>query len=118
MYYTDRVYGYQIADPTYIGYPPKDTPPMFDIIRWVKTDPHEVNEAYRDKDGEWKFHKKISTEFCYVVGMVIWDSHEGDFKFESVGLRWLEENPPKQAVDMILKFCEENGKEMPGRYDD
>lgn len=118
MFYTERINGFQIADPTYIGLPPKDTPPTFDVIKWFKTDPHEVCSVVRDKDGRWKTEKTIKSEFCYVVGVIEWDQHEEDFLFRSIGLRWLEEKPTEAVVNMILKFCAEKEKEMPGRYDE
>lgn len=53
--------------------------------------------------------KKID-EYCFVVAELVWDEHEGDFEFASVGLRWLEEKPSERVVDMILEFAENRRK--------
>lgn len=34
MTYTPRTDGIQITDPTYIGKPPENTPPRFDVVKW------------------------------------------------------------------------------------
>ena len=33
MNYTGRIDGFQIRDVTYIGLPPKSTPPQYDIVK-------------------------------------------------------------------------------------
>lgn len=112
MEYTDRVDGFQIRDVTYIGLPPKDTPPSYDIVKWVQTDPHEVMCFETGKDGKLHGEKKVSAEYCFSVGQLVWNKKEDSFKFESVLMRWLEEKPSEAVVQMILDFAEKKGKEL------
>lgn len=114
MEYTPRVCGYQIADATYIGLPPKGTPPRFDIVKWEQYDtPQLVHCLQQDRDGSWHdLGMQERTEYCYTVGLLEWDAHEPQFVFRSIGTRWLEENPPQEVVGMVLKFAEEKGKEL------
>jgi hypothetical protein len=107
MYYTDRVDGFQIADVTYIGLPPKDTPPRYEVILWYEHEPWEAIDGYTGK-------KKTVTESCYVVAFIEWNPKEPDFEFRSVGLRWLESAPTNRVVKMILDFCEAKEKELLG----
>jgi len=110
MNYTDRVEGFQICDPTYIGLPPKGTPPQYDIVKWEQHSPIEA--------VDWETRKKKTiTESCYVVGWLKWDSREGAFDFCSCGMRWLESAPSKAVVDMVLKFAEEKAKELEAKDD-
>ena len=105
MNYTGIVDGYQIRDVVYIGLPPKDTPPRYDIVRWKDC---ELPQTVRDlMTGE----VKTMTRYCYSVATLEWDK-DGWWQFKSVGTRWLEENPPKAVVDMVLKFCEEKAREI------
>ena len=109
MTYTDIVDGYQISDVTYIGLPPKDTPPTFDVVRWYDCEPHRAIDM---RTGE----VKTVTRCCYSVAFLEWDRHEEWWRFRSVGTRWLEESDQKRVTDavvqMILKFCEEKAKEI------
>lgn len=107
--YTDKVEDYQIWDVVYFGKPPKDAPIQFDIVKWYKTEPREV--IYVDMD-EKICEKRMSDEYCFSVGRVVWNAHEPCFEFESVGLRWLEEKPSEKVIDMILKFCAEKEREI------
>lgn len=111
MNYTDRVEGFQICDPTYIGFPPKGTPPQYDIIKWVLANPpfKAIDMCTREF--------KIVTEYCYSVGRLVWNRKEPCFEFESVGLRWLEAKPSEAVVDMVLKFAEEKAKELEAEND-
>ena len=114
MYYTDRVDGFQICDPTYFthdGKPLHPTPPTFDIVKWEQHEPIKVTAAER-VDGKWVCREEISTENCYVVGWLKWDTHEVCFDFESCGLRWLEANPTEAVVQMVLDFAEKKRKEI------
>ena len=111
--YTERVEGYQIRDVSYFGTAPADAPIRFDIVKWVQEkEPREILSMWTDEKGRWHSGKKISTEYCYSVGTLEWNSHEPCFEFESVGLRWLEENPSQRVIDMIIKFCKEKEKEI------
>ena len=105
MTYTDIVDGYQIRDVTYIGLPPKDTPPRYDIVRHVDCEPFEAVDLETGKRG-------THTHYVYSVGVVEWNRHEEDWDFRSVGTRWLVEKPSEAVVDMVLAFCEEKGREI------
>ena len=111
MTYTDIVDGYQIRDVTYIGLPPKDTPPTFDIVRWYDIEPRRAIDMMTGEE-------KTITRCCYSVAFLEWDRHEEWWQFRSVGTRWLEENPPETVVKMILEFCEEKAKELQDGSDD
>lgn len=106
MKYTERIEGYQIRDVTYIGMPPKDTPPKYDIVKWAVAEP--PYEALDIGTGK----RKMVTEYCYTVGTLVWNRKEPCFEFESVGLRWLEAKPSEAVVDMILEFAEKKAKEL------
>ena len=105
MTYTPRTDGIQIADVTYIGKPPKDTPPRYDVVKWEKSEPFESIDIRTGK-------REIHTEYCYTLGQLEWDAREGCFDFKSIGTRWLEAKPSDRVVDMILTFCREKGKEL------
>lgn len=111
MNYTERIDGFQIRDVVYIGLPPKGTPPKFDIVKWAVADqPYEAMDIATGK-------RKMFTEYCYSVGMLVWNRKEPCFEFESVGLRWLEEKPSEAVVDIVLKFAEEKAKELEAEDD-
>lgn len=105
MEYTDIVDGYQIRDVTYIGLPPKDTPPKFDIVKWYDCEPHRAIDLMTGEE-------RTVTRCCYSVAFLEWDRHEGWWRFRSVGTRWLEEKPTDAVVNMVLKFCDEKAKEL------
>lgn len=115
MNYTDIVNGYQIRDVTYIGLPPKDAPPKYDIVRWYDCEPHR---AINMMTGE----EMTVTRCCYSVAFLEWDRHEGWWRFHSVGTRWLEELDQKRVTDavvnMVLKFCDDKAKELQYGSDD
>ena len=111
--YTERIEGFQIRDVSYFGKPPVDAPPTFDIVKWFpEKNPHVGTVLHQTENGKWIAREEMITEHCYSVGFLEWDAHELDFQFRSVGLRWLEEKPSEAVVDMILKFCDEKGKEL------
>lgn len=110
MNYTDRVDDFQIRDVNYIGLPPKNTPPQYDIVKWVQTEPRKVIS--------WETMKEETvTEYCYSVAHLVWNRKETCFEFQSVGLRWLEANATKNVIDMVLMFAEEKGKELEAKDD-
>lgn len=111
MDYTNRVDGFQIKDVSYLGIPPKDAPPQFDIVKWESFEPRETT-CLKRVDGKWVSEKRVISESCFSVGMLVWDRHESDFRFESVGMRWLEEKPTEAVIDMVLKFAEVMGKKI------
>ena len=82
--YTEIYKGFQIRDPVYIGEPPKDIPPTYDIVKWFKNDP----------------------DHCYTVGWLIYDEKEPCFNFKSCGLRWLEEAPDEDVCKWIIRWCD------------
>lgn len=104
--YTTRIQNYEIRDPVYLGLPPKDTPPTYDIVKWFQHD--EPQEAIDWRTGELK----TIHESCITVGWLKWQQGESEFQFESCGLRWLEENPPEEVRQMVLDFAEKMGKEL------
>lgn len=106
MRYTERVDGFQIQDVTYIGLPPKDAPPRFAVVKWYTHDePIRAIDMYTGEERE-------VTESCYVVGDLVWNSHEDYFYFQSIGMRWFEEKPSEAVVQMVMDFAEKKGKEI------
>lgn len=99
--YTPIVDGFQIRDINYITaldiYP--ENPKRFDIVKWEECEPHTAI------DGETGEERQI-TKYCYSVGCLEWNPKEPDFEFKSIGLRWLESNPTKRVIKMILGFCD------------
>lgn len=111
MDYTERIEGYQIRDVTYIGLPPKDAPPKYDIVKWAVADP--PYEALDISTGR----RKMVTEYCYTVGTLVWNRKEPCFEFESCGLRWLEAKPSEAVIDMVLEFAEKKANELEAEDD-
>lgn len=109
--YTDRFQGFQIRDCNYIGKPPTDIPPTFDIVKWEPYD--EPREVIDFRTGE----KKTTTESCYSVGRLVYDRKEPCFDFESIGLRWLEEHPSEDVEDWLMKWCEYKIIELNKEYE-
>ena len=105
MSYTERVDGIQIRDVIYLGKPPEDAPPRFDVVKWVQTEPFK---AININTGEWEMH----TEYCYTIARLEWDRREGEFNLISYGLRWLKEKLSDAVIEMVLRFCEEKWKEL------
>ena len=110
--YTERVEGFQIRDVSYFGKPPIDAPIRFDVVKWFPEKKPYIGTVYRSTPIGWTSTEELITEHCYSVGILEWNSHEPCFEFRSIGLRWLEEKPSEAVIDMILKFCEEKGKEI------
>lgn len=109
--YTDRFQGFQIRDCSYFGKPPTDIPPTFDIVKWKQHDePMEVTDFITGK-------KKMQTEYCYSVGYLVYDKEEPCFRFQSVGLRWLEEHPSEEVERWIIKWTEYKLEELNNEYD-
>jgi len=110
--YTERLNGYQIRDVAYFGRTPENAPIEFDIVKWVECEPHEVVYYNENSSGTYDMAKRIMTEYCYSVAFLVWNPKEPCFEFRSVGMRWLEERPGDDVIDMIMKFCEEKEKEL------
>ena len=97
--YTDRVDNFQIREITYIGEPPEGHELDFDIVKWVPySEPRRILDITTGK-YEW------ITEYSYSVARLRWDWHEEWYKFESVGMRWLEAHPSEEVVQMILDWA-------------
>lgn len=104
--YTERYKGFQIRDVIYLGEPPKDIPPTFDVVKWKEYDhPIMTIDLCTGKQKE-------STEYCYTVGRLIYDAKEPCFDFESVGLRWLKAHPDEDVEKWIIKWCEYKLQEL------
>lgn len=109
--YTDRFQGFQIRDCNYIGEPPTDEPPTFDVVKW---DEHVLPIVTTDfKTGE----KEAKTEFCYSVGRLVYNRKEPCFNFKSIGLRWLEEHPSEEVERWLIKWAEYKLEELNEEYD-
>ena len=104
--YTDRFQGFQIRDCNYIGEPPTDIPPTFDIIKWEQYD--EPTKVTNLRTGK----KEIRTEYCYSVGHLVYDKREPCFRLQSVGLRWLEVHPDEDVENWILAWCKHKEIEL------
>lgn len=104
--YTERYKGFQIRDVTYLGEPPKDMAPMFDVVKWEQYD--HPTKTINLRTGE----QEESTEYCYSVGRLVYDAKEPCFDFESVGLRWLEAHPDEDVEKWIIKWCEYKLQEL------
>ena len=115
--YTERVEGFQIRDVVYFGKPPEDAPIRFDIVKWYPEKNPYIGTVYHSTENGWETRKEMITEHCYSVGILEWDSHEPQFVFHSVGLRWLEEKPSEAVINMILEFCEKMEKDLDYDYD-
>lgn len=103
--YTERVDGFQIRDPVYIGYRSTTIPPTFDIVKWEDHEPYKVLNLKTNQ-------MEISTESCYSVAFLRWDANEECFNFESVGMRWLESNPTPAVIDTIMSFAEKKAETL------
>lgn len=104
--YTERYKGFQIRDVTYLGEPPTNIPPTFDVVKWESYD--TPTEAIDLLDGK----RKTFTEYCYSVGHLVYDPKEPCFEFKSCGLRWLEAHPDEDVENWIIKWCEYKLQEL------
>lgn len=103
--YTERYKGFQIRDVTYLGEPPTNIPPTFDVVKWESDTPIEAIDIVDSKS-------KTFTEYCYSVGNLIYNPKEPCFEFKSCGLRWLEAKPDEDVMNWILKWCEYKLQEL------
>lgn len=84
---------------SYFGQPDKDVfPNKIDIVKWVETEPRKV---FSLNEGKYI----MSTQYCYVIAQLEWDSHEGAWDFKSIGTRYLEDGNDELSK-WILDFCE------------
>lgn len=105
--FPDPVDGIKIERVTYFpGCAPAnaDSERRFAISKTESCKPYEATDMRTHE-------KKIYTTNSYVIANLEWNEKEGDFDFESVGMRWLEAAPSKEVCDMILRFCNKMAKE-------
>ena len=85
-----RFNDFEIRKPTFIGDPPSPDyyDYNFDVVKWS------------EYDGK---------EYCFSIGTLRFDKHEGSFEFESVGLRYLEDREDG-LEKYLLDWCEKKEK--------
>lgn len=93
--YTTRWNNFQFRSPVYID--GHTEPYRFNLVKW---ETRETFEAIDGNTGE----NKLSSEYCYVIGQLIWDAKEKGFDFESLGLRYLEHRT-EGLEEWILAFA-------------
>lgn len=89
--YTERVEDIQIRDCKYRGNIPENSI-RYDIVKWLQCFPEPPNPP---------------SETPYVLANLEWNDKKSEFRFVSNGLRWLEENPSKNVINMILAFAQD-----------
>ena len=110
--YTGRYKGFQIRDVAYLGEPPTDIPPTFDVVKW---ECYDAGQVVKTLDGE-----RVTTlydgshleEYCYTVGTLEYNAKEPCFEFKSCGLRWLEAHPDEDVENWIIKWCDYKLQEL------
>ena len=108
--YTGRYKGFQIRDVAYLGEPPTDIPPTFDVVKWECYDAQEVVQL---PNGESiLLNKNNLEEYCYTVGTLEYNAKEPCFEFKSCGLRWLEAHPDEDVENWIIKWCDYKLQEL------
>lgn len=117
MKYTERVENYQICDPTFIDdiysddFEVKtDRPLQFDVVKWYKLD--KPREMLCFDHATKTFKPQMVEECCYVVATLQWDEFNDDFELHSIGMRFVEEKPSADVMQMILDFCDKKFKEL------
>ena len=106
--YTERYKGFQIRDVSYLGEPPTDIPPTFDVVKWEPYDtPTDDFDLFDDQRKTFK-----STEYCYSVGQLEYNAKEPCFEFKSCGLRWLAAHPDEDVENWIIKWCDYKLQEL------
>lgn len=110
MNYTERVDGFQIRDAVYLVTPPRHSAPQYDIVKWWKEPNPHLGTVCAYKNGRLETCEGIVTEYCYSVGTLTWNPTRETFEFASVDLRWLQENPGEEVIQMIMDFAAERAK--------
>ena len=106
--YTGRYKGFQIRDVNYIGKPPTDIPPTFDVVKWECHNARKVIKTlYNTEPSE-----DCLEEYCYTVGTLEYNAKEPCFEFKSCGLRWLEAHPDEDVENWIIKWCDYKLQEL------
>lgn len=70
MNYTDIIDGYQIRDVTFIGLPPKDTSPRYDIVKHVDCEPYEAINLVTGKRQTYTHYVYTEARKCPVRHMI------------------------------------------------
>ena len=114
--YTGRYKGFQIRDVTYLGEPPTDIPPTFDVVKWES---YDIQEEVKTLNGEMittlyntEPDEDYLEECCYTVGTLEYNAKEPCFEFKSCGLRWLEAHPDEDVENWIIKWCDYKLQEL------
>ena len=110
--YTGRYKGFQIRDVNYLGEPPTDIPPTFDVVKWEY---YDAGQVVKTPDGErvtTLYDGSHLNEYCYTVGTLEYNAKEPCFEFKSCGLRWLEAHPDKDVENWIIKWCDYKLQEL------
>ena len=118
--YTERYKGFQIRDVVYLGEPPTDIPPTFDVVKWGTYNvlPEAMNLVNADgtiiKSLEYnsELDEGYIEEYCYTVGTLEYNAKEPCFEFKSCGLRWLEAHPDEDVENWIIKWCDYKLQEL------
>ena len=119
MNYTERVENFQINDPIFIDdlysddiEAKSDRPLEFDVVKWSKLD--KPREMLSFDFATKSFKPQMVEECCYVVAVLQWDESEEAFELHSIGMRFVEEKPSADVMQMILDFCDKKSKELTG----
>lgn len=62
-------------------------------------------EKYRFELIKWQVDTFTHNRYCFAVGFLTYDTDDGTFGFESVGLRYME-HYQEGLNDFILRWCE------------
>lgn len=105
--YTERVHGFQIRDVVRFGgaTEKEEIPTTYDIVKWKTCKPYKAYSVEQQKVIE-------ATEHCYSIGFLVWDEKEQCLNLRSVGLRFLEDYPDKEVVEMIYDFAMQQTKKL------
>lgn len=95
--------GFEVRNPVYLT-KFQHTGIEYDVVKWEPCEPRIVSGA----DGQ----QRISSEYCYSVAFLIWNSEEEEFELNSVGMRLLETHPSIEAMDMICEFARKKREEL------
>ena len=110
--YTGRYKGFQIRDVVYLGEPPTDIPPTFDVVKWECYNTEEVVKTFDNKRVTTLYDESCLEEYCYTVGTLEYNAKEPCFEFKSWGLRWLEAHPDEDVENWIIKWCDYKLQEL------
>jgi hypothetical protein len=95
--YTEKWNGFQFRSPAFLGKASKEAKDWYDLVKWMKHD-----EQMRVYDTDKKKYV-IEKEYCFSIGELKWNEHEGWFDFISCGTRFLE-HYHKGLSEWIVEF--------------